>query len=137
MRGIICYDFSDDRARSRFVKILQKYGTRMQYSVFEFKLDKETWSKLIQQLHEKKFLNGNYNIIIIPITESVHNKIVYLGNMFLSFDYDTLIYSGFGIDGIGEKHSKSKYVNKFKPKIKVEKQNNDIEKQILDKIFKK
>ena len=108
MRAIICYDFSDDRARSRFVKVLSKYGFRIQYSVFEFKLDPETWQKLVAELQKKKFLNGNHNIVIIPITDSVHKKMIYLGNMFLSFDYETLIYSAFGIDGIGEKERKQK-----------------------------
>ena len=108
MRAIICYDFSDNKARSRFAKILSKYGFRIQYSVFEFKLDRETWAKLVQELQKKKFLEGNYNIVIIPITDGVHNKIVYLGNMFLSFDYDTLIYSAFGIDGIGKKDKNKK-----------------------------
>jgi len=110
MRAIICYDFSDDKARSRFVKILSKYGFRIQYSVFEFKLDKETWKKLVTELQKKKFLTGNHNIVIIPITDSVHNKMIYLGDMFLSFDYDTLIYSAFGIDGIGKKE-KNKQVD--------------------------
>ena len=103
MRAIICYDFSDDKARSRFVKILSKYGFRIQYSVFEFKLDKDTWKKLVRELQKKKFLTGNHNIVIIPITDAVYEKVIYLGNMFLSFDYDTLIYSAFGIEGIGKK----------------------------------
>ena len=136
MRGIICYDFSDDRARSRLVKILQKYGTRVQYSVFEFRLDKSTWSKLIEALHEKRFLDGNHNIIIIPITDADHDKIIYLGNFFMAFDYDTMIYSAFGITGIGEKGSKLRTVRK-KPKVKVIKELEPIEQKILDKIFEK
>lgn len=137
MRGIICYDFTDDRARSRFVKILQKYGTRVQYSVFEFNLNRETWIKLIQLLNEKKFLTGNHNIIIIPITPKVHDKIVYLGNAFLTFDYDTVLYSAMGIQGIGKKHDKMKYNEKFKPKLKSLKENTEIEQKIIDKIFQK
>jgi len=108
MRAIICYDFSDDRARARFNKILSKYGFRIQYSVYEFHLDIKTWEKLIVELQKKKFLTGNYNIVIIPITDSVHKKIVYLGNMFLSFDHDTLLYSAFGIDGIGKDKQRRK-----------------------------
>ena len=136
MRGIICYDFSDDRARSRLVKILQKYGRRVQYSVFEFRLDKSTWQKLIETLHEKKFLDGNHNIIIIPITEADHDKIIYLGNFFMAFDYDTMIYSAFGITGIGEKGSKLRTVRK-KNKSLPSHELTPIEQTILDKIFEK
>lgn len=33
-RTIICYDIAHDRRRSRVAKTLQKYGDRLQYSVF-------------------------------------------------------------------------------------------------------
>lgn len=108
MRAIVCYDFSCDKARSRFVKVLSKYGFRVQYSVFEFKLDKDTWKKLIEELQKKKFLNGNHNIIIIPITDSVHKKIVRLGDAFLCFDYSVLMYSAFGIKGLDKKGENNK-----------------------------
>lgn len=100
MRAIICYDFSSDKARSRFVKAISKYGFRIQYSVFEFNLDRETWKKLLMELQKKKFLDGNHNIVIIPITDSVHKKMVYLGDVFLAFNHDTLIYSALGIDTV-------------------------------------
>jgi CRISPR-associated protein Cas2 len=104
MRAIICYDFSDDRARARFSKILSKYGFRIQYSVFEFKLDRQTWKKFVEELQQKKFLDGNHNIVIIPITDSIHNKILKLGSLFMAFDFTTLVYSGLGISGVGEKN---------------------------------
>jgi CRISPR-associated protein Cas2 len=108
MRAIICYDFSDDKARSRFVKILSKYGYRIQYSVFEFHLDRETWSKFVIELQKKKFLEGNYNIVIIPITNSVHKKIIKLGDFFMAFDYSTLLMSAFGIQGLSKSTTKNK-----------------------------
>lgn len=144
MRGIICYDFSEDKARTRLVKILQKYGTRIQYSVFEFNLDVETWTKLVSNLHDKKFLTGNHNIIIIPISKSVHDKIIYLGNVFMAFDYDTMIYSGFGVKGIGEKETKTKYLKLKQPKSPRNRKKKimtdgreftKIEQNVLDKIF--
>jgi CRISPR-associated protein Cas2 len=137
MRGIICYDFSDDKARTRLVKILSKYGTRVQYSVFEFKLDKKTWAKMIHTLNDKKFLNGNHNIIIIPITDSVYNKIAYLGSVFMAFDYDTIIYSAFGTEGIGEKSNKLRTRKKEVINIETKLPNTPNEQIILDKIFSK
>jgi len=113
MRAIICYDFSSDRARARFVKVLSKYGFRIQYSVFEFNLDQETWEKLLKELQKKKFLEGNHNIVIIPITEAVHKKIVYLGNLFLAFNHSTLIYSSLGIDTTDQKRETALPVDKI------------------------
>lgn len=100
MRAIICYDFSDNKSRSRFCKVLSKYGFRIQYSVFEFHLDRDTWKKFVVELQKKKFLNGNHNIVIIPITDSSHNKIIKMGDLFMAFDYSSIVYSALGIKGI-------------------------------------
>lgn len=100
MRYIVCYDFVDDRARARFAKLLSKYGFRMQYSVFEFKLDKLTWSKLKSEMHKKGFLNGKHNIIIFTISEAVYKKMEYYGDFFLAFRSQSLVVSA-----IGMKHS--------------------------------
>ncbi len=32
---LICYDLEDDRARTRVARLLESYGERVQYSVFE------------------------------------------------------------------------------------------------------
>lgn len=32
---IVCYDISDDKVRTKFSKFLEKYGVRLQMSVFE------------------------------------------------------------------------------------------------------
>lgn len=34
---LVLYDIEDDKLRTRFSKCLQKYGRRLQYSVFEVK----------------------------------------------------------------------------------------------------
>lgn len=35
---LICYDISDDRDRNRVARLLERYGERVQYSVFEVHL---------------------------------------------------------------------------------------------------
>jgi CRISPR-associated endonuclease Cas2 len=108
MRAIVCYDFSDDKARTRFAKLCSKYGFRIQYSIFEFHLDRVTWQKLVAEMQKKKFLDGNHNIVIIPITDGVHKKIIKLGNFFMAFDYSTLLMSAFGVEGLSVESPKSK-----------------------------
>ena len=34
---VVSYDISDDKVRTKFSKFLEKYGIRLQYSVFELK----------------------------------------------------------------------------------------------------
>ena len=34
---IVTYDIHDDKTRTKFGKLLKKYGRRLQYSVFEIK----------------------------------------------------------------------------------------------------
>jgi len=49
---IISYDIPDDRRRTKIAKTLLDFGDRVQYSVFEAKLDKKLLDKLIQKLIE-------------------------------------------------------------------------------------
>jgi CRISPR-associated protein Cas2 len=49
---IISYDIPDDQRRTRVAKTLLDFGDRVQYSVFEAKLDKKLLDKLIQKLIE-------------------------------------------------------------------------------------
>ena len=44
---MIAYDISEDRIRYRVAKILENYGTRVQYSVFECKLREQEKNLLI------------------------------------------------------------------------------------------
>lgn len=99
MRGIICYDFSEDKERTKFAKILSKYGFRMQYSVFEFNLDKQTWKKMVEELKSKKFLDGKHSVVIIPLPQAAYQKITKIGDMFLSFEHSMLMYSADGVVG--------------------------------------
>lgn len=46
MFWIVCYDIANDRRRRKVVKILEGYGRRAQYSVFECEIDNEKRKKL-------------------------------------------------------------------------------------------
>ena len=43
---VVCYDISDDQRRSRVADVLENYGVRVQYSVFECNLTDDELSKL-------------------------------------------------------------------------------------------
>lgn len=49
---VVAYDIADDRRRERVSKVLEGYGERVQYSVFECRLDRVQYLRLRHQLEE-------------------------------------------------------------------------------------
>ena len=78
----IVYDFKQDKRRARFVKILEKYGVRVQYSIFEFFLTKAREIELLDKLTKDEFLQHKKDeaIMIIPISKDIANKIIRFGD---------------------------------------------------------
>lgn len=42
---LVCFDVSDDKVRNLLVKVLLKYGRRVQYSIFELELSSSYYKK--------------------------------------------------------------------------------------------
>ena len=59
---VIAYDVSDDKRRYRVVKVLEKYGVRVNYSVFECMLTESQDNKI--QVDLKKKINEKEDTII-------------------------------------------------------------------------
>lgn len=49
-RGIISYDITNTRIRTRLAKLLCGYGRRVQFSVFEFELSDAVYNELFDKL---------------------------------------------------------------------------------------
>ncbi len=47
---VIAYDIPNDRRRLKIARLLERYGERVQYSVFEMWLTAEEWSRLQKQM---------------------------------------------------------------------------------------
>jgi len=73
---VIAYDISDDKRRSQIVKILEKYGVRVNFSVFECMLTASQQSK-VQKLLKEKMEEREDRIIIYPVCVNCFTKIVY------------------------------------------------------------
>ena len=81
MRFIICYDITDDSLRAKIVKILEDYGERIQYSVFEFNLTKAKILEMKHKLTKKKLLDKKrMSFTIYPICEDCYKKVERYGN---------------------------------------------------------
>ena len=76
---LISYDISDDKLRNKFSKFITKYGTRIQYSVFEITNSKRMLDNIMCEItnnFEKKFEQTD-SVIIIETNENC--KITKLG----------------------------------------------------------
>ncbi len=77
----IIYDFVKNSRRTKFAKILEKYGIRVQYSVFEFALTKARKIELYAQLKKKNFLEDKKGeaVMVVPISKDFSEKIERFG----------------------------------------------------------
>lgn len=78
---VIAYDVSDNKRRTKVVKILEKYGVRVNYSVFECILTEVKYQKM-QQALEKQINPREDQIVYYPICVNCFTKIVYQPDRF-------------------------------------------------------
>ena len=74
---IVSYDFEDDRARGRFSKFLEKYGRRIQYSVFQLRESERVLQNVLLEveLKYKKTFIGADSIVIFHVCEGCTKKV--------------------------------------------------------------
>lgn len=76
MRFLLCYDIEEDRQRTRLVKILEEYGERIQYSVFEFNITQGLFIEMRHKIKKTGILKKkNISISIYPLCEACYKKI--------------------------------------------------------------
>jgi CRISPR-associated protein Cas2 len=78
---IVSYDISNNKTRFRFSKFLEKYGRRLQYSVFELKNSPRILSIVLLEIEKKfqrKFENSD-SILIFSLCEGCMKKVVRYG----------------------------------------------------------
>ena len=73
MRYVVCYDITRDRTRNRVRKLLNGYGERVQYSVFECPIDAKQLCQLRSKLAEFA-LEGKDSIRVIATREKVSRE---------------------------------------------------------------
>lgn len=86
---LISYDISDDKLRTNFSKYLEKFGYRLQYSLFEIKNSDRLLNNIKIDLdsHFKKKFGEKDNVIIIETSKNC--KITKYG--FTKHDNDDII----------------------------------------------
>ena len=70
---IILYDISDNRRLARVAKLLESYGIRVQYSVFETDADEKVVEHIKKRL--AKIMNpAEDTVLILPLCEDDYKK---------------------------------------------------------------
>lgn len=75
---LICYDIVNDRRRTNVARLLERYGLRVQKSVFEAVLDDKQYESLLQRL--PKYLNNKEDQLrFYPMSAHCRDKVLVLG----------------------------------------------------------
>lgn len=69
---IISYDITNDKLRTRFSKYIQKFGYRLQYSVYEITNSKKLLENIMTEITNKfeKLFGETDSVIIIETSET-------------------------------------------------------------------
>lgn len=73
---VVAYDISDDRRRSHVVKILEKTGTRINYSVFECMVTDKQFATLRTEIL-KCISPKEDSVVYYPICLDCYSQIIY------------------------------------------------------------
>lgn len=87
---IVSYDIKDDRRRNRIAKIMESFGDRVQYSVFECNMEDAELARMQKRL-EKNFDNKEDKIRIYRLCAACKLDITVLGEGKVSEDPDIII----------------------------------------------
>ncbi len=69
---LISYDISDDKKRARFNKYIQKFGSRLQYSVYQIDNSDRILNNIMDDIDSrfKKSFDENDSVYIFKMNES-------------------------------------------------------------------
>lgn len=73
---VVAYDVSDDKRRNRVMKLLQKYGSRINYSVFECMVTDAQLKRLQKDILAKLDVKED-SVVYYPICVSCYSKVCY------------------------------------------------------------
>ena len=59
---LVCYDVTEDRERNHVAKVVEAYGLRIQFSVFECRLSRTALARLCRDLEDLHVTTGGISI---------------------------------------------------------------------------
>lgn len=79
MRYVVSYDIVSDRTRRKLAKLLEGYGVRIQYSVFECSLDEKRFKKMYVEIFQLLEEDHEGSVRFYALCKNCENKIVTVG----------------------------------------------------------
>lgn len=76
---VVAYDISEDRRRTRLANILEGFGERVQYSLFECDLEEKHFARLLRQLTQ--FMEPGDQIRIYRLPRADERHLLVLGGL--------------------------------------------------------
>jgi len=78
---IIAYDFSNNKVRAKFSKFINKFGKKVQYSVYEVRNSPRILQNILKEIEltYKQLFEGSDSILIFQVCEGDKKKIVKYG----------------------------------------------------------
>jgi len=79
---LLTYDISDDKVRSEFSNFIQKYGQRVQYSVYKIKNSRRLLDNIsveIEKTFIKKFKNTD-SVYVFMICDACQKRVLKFGS---------------------------------------------------------
>lgn len=78
MLWVVCYDIPDNRRRAKVAKLMEGYGRRAQYSVFECDISEDKRAKLESRLRE--LLDSDEDDVrMYPLNQADLKRVVVVG----------------------------------------------------------
>lgn len=76
---VVSYDIVSDRTRRKLSKILEGYGVRIQYSVFECRLNEKRFQKMYQDIFKVTENEQEGSVRIYTLCKNCENRTVTIG----------------------------------------------------------
>lgn len=76
---IISYDIAEDKRRNKIAKVLEGYGKRVQYSVFECRISLQNMKILYAKLCDLTQDMAEGSILFYPICAGCEKKVMMIG----------------------------------------------------------
>lgn len=74
---VIAYDSADTKRRNKMIKLIEKYGRRINYSVYECMFTDAQLKRLKERLSEI-VVKGKDSVAIYPICVNCYTRVVYI-----------------------------------------------------------
>ncbi len=77
---VLCYDIPEDKRRNKLARLCERYGARVQFSVFEFRLSETDHVAFRGELQRAGWLDGQDAILIYPLHDDDLEQIERFGS---------------------------------------------------------